>query len=187
MSTGEAFQLISVADYLEGEKLAEVRHEYLNGIVVAMAGASRRHNTIALNIASALHGHLAGKPCRPFMGDLKVGIARRSQTLFYYPDIVVECATTSPSDDYITTEPKVIFEILSPSTERIDRREKFWAYMELESFEDYVLVDQQQAHIEIFRRTNDWLPEIITETDASLHLSSIDFTMSIAEVYAGLE
>ncbi|MDA0813792.1 MAG: Uma2 family endonuclease, partial [Verrucomicrobia bacterium] len=62
MSTGEAFQLISVADYLEGEKLAEVRHEYLNGIVVAMAGASRRHNTIALNIASALHGHLAGKP-----------------------------------------------------------------------------------------------------------------------------
>jgi Uma2 family endonuclease len=187
MATAEAIDLISVDDYLEGEKRSDVRREYLNGIVVAMAGASRRHNTIALNIASALNSELKGKSCRPFMGDLKVGIERGKETLFYYPDIVVECATVPPEDDYYTREPKVIVEVLSPSTERIDRREKFWAYMELDSFEEYVLVDQEKACIEVFRRANDWQPETVQEMDAILQLSSIAFEMPVADVYAGVD
>ncbi|MGK0184894.1 MAG: Uma2 family endonuclease [Verrucomicrobiales bacterium] len=88
--------------------------------------------------------------------------------VFYKPDIVVECATTPPSDDYFTTESKVIVELLTPSTERIDRREKFWAYMELESFDEYVLIDQEKAHIEIFRRSAEWEPVVIDGIDAQL-------------------
>lgn len=186
MSTAIAMDFVSVAEYLEGEKLAEVRHEYLNGVVFAMAGASRRHNSIAGNVFSSLHQHLEGKPCRPFMGDLKVAIKSRGESLFYYPDIVVECQTTPPEDDYYTTEPKVIIEVLSPSTERIDRREKFWAYSEIDTLEEYVLVDQTKAQVSIYRRSAEWSPEIIL-TKGDLVLASIDFQMPLESIYRGVD
>ncbi len=186
MATAAALDRISVEDYLEGEKQAEFRHEYLDGLVVAMAGASRRHNSIALNIASALNGKLQGGPCRPFMGDLKVGIERSGGFLFYYPDVVVECQSAPPEDDYYTTEPKVIVEVLSPSTERIDRVEKFWAYQTLDSLEEYVLVTQHTAALTVFRRSHRWLPEFLTESD-TLQLASIEFEMPVGQIYAGLK
>jgi Uma2 family endonuclease len=135
---------------------AEVRHEYFAGCVVTMDGIFRRQNTIAGNLFAAIHGKLQGGPCRPFMGDLKLGIQRSNETLFYYPDIVVECGSTAAEDDSYTTEPKVIIDVLSPTTERIDRREKFWAYTETASLEDYVLVDQQESAVTVFRKTTDW-------------------------------
>lgn len=187
MATAEAVEFIPVSDYLEGEKHADVRHEYLNGIVVAMAGASRRHNTIAGNLFAAVHGHLKDHPYRPYMGDLKVGIKRRSETLFYYPDVVVECQSTEPEDDYYTTEPSVIIEVLSPSTERIDRREKFWAYMELDSLQEYVLVDQQSPSVTLFRRSDDWNPKILSALTDTLAFASIDFQIPLQQIYTGID
>ena len=177
---------VSVSDYLEGEKLADTRHEYLNGMVVAMAGASRRHNTICGNCFTALHGSLGHGPCRPFMGDLKVRIAKGNETLFYYPDILVECSSIPPEDDYYTTEPKVIIEVLSPSTERIDRREKFWAYQTLDALEEYVLVNQDKPDATVFRRPNQWRPEAVT-AEGIIHLPSIGVEVAMRDVYAGLE
>lgn len=187
MSTNEAGALISVSDYLASEKGAEVRHEYLNGVVFAMAGASRRHNCIALNLASALNSHLEGTPCQPYMGDLKVAIHRRSETLFYYPDTVVECAPAPHEDEYYTTEPKVIIEVLSPSTARIDRREKFWAYTEVETLQEYVLVDQDELDVTVYRRTDDWQPRPLSSPKDSLHLDSIEVDLTLEQIYAGID
>lgn len=185
-SVAEAVELISVADYLEAEKASEVRHEYLNGLVAAMAGASRHHNTIAGNVFAALYQKLQNGACRPFMGDSKVGIQSRGEMLFYYPDILVECRTSPPEDAFYTTEPKVIVEVLSPSTERIDRREKFWAYTELASLEEYVLIDQQKAAVTVFRKTTQWQPELLSASHA-LHLASIDFHIPLRQIYRGID
>ena len=181
MANAEAVALISVADYLANEKHAEVGHEYFTGCVVTMEGISRRQTTIAGNLFTAIHGKLHGGPCRPFLGDLKLGIQRNNETLFYYPDIVVECDSTAVEDDSYTTEPKVIIEVLSPTTERIDRQEKFWAYAETASLEDYVLVDHQESAVTVFRKTTDWQSEALSST-ANLVLPSIEFQMPVAQV-----
>ncbi|MCH1506497.1 MAG: Uma2 family endonuclease [Verrucomicrobiales bacterium] len=110
-----------------------------------------------------------------------MGIQRSNETLFYYPDIVVECDSTAVEDDSYTTEPKVIIEVLSPTTERIDRQEKFWAYAETASLEDYVLVDHQESAVTVFRKTTDWQSEALSST-ANLVLPSIEFQMPVAQV-----
>jgi len=115
---------ISVAEYLAGEQDGEVRHEFIGGTAHAMAGASEEHNTIAMNIATALHAHLRGRPCRAFLLDLKVRLQIARTDIFYYPDVMVACDPRD-SDRYFKRFPKVVIEVLSPDTERTDRREKF--------------------------------------------------------------
>jgi Uma2 family endonuclease len=111
---------ISVEDYLAGEETSPVKYEYVYGEVYAMAGTSDKHNIIALNIASALNNHLRDSPCQPFMGDIKV---RVSPHVYYYPDVLVSCEQ-NPENPYFRNEPILIVEVLSPSTQEIDRREK---------------------------------------------------------------
>src|SRR2546421_12532355 len=103
---------LSVADYLAGERDVDVRHEYVDGQVYAMAGASDRHNRIALNIASRLNDQLADDRCEAFMADMKV---RVTEDLYYYPDVVVTCDPPG-GDPYFRTQPRLIVEVLSPST-----------------------------------------------------------------------
>src|SRR5436309_8809596 len=107
-------QLVSVEDYLEGERVSEIRHEYVGGYVYAMAGASDDHNRIAGNIYSALHQRLSGRRCEPFMADMKLKIP--GSQAFYYPDVLAVC---DPSDNekYFRERPTVVFEVLSPETE----------------------------------------------------------------------
>ena len=111
--------LVTPEEYLEGELLSEVRHEYVAGRVFAMAGASDDHNRISLNIAASLHAQLRGKPCEAFFNDMKAKVA----PAFYYPDVMVVC---DPADNhrYFRERPSVVFEVSSPDTERTDRRER---------------------------------------------------------------
>ncbi|MDX1252877.1 MAG: Uma2 family endonuclease [Gammaproteobacteria bacterium] len=172
---------LSAEDYLEGELHSEIRHEYVAGRVFAMTGTSRAHNLIALNIATALHAHLRGGPCRVFMSDLKVRVEKADA--FYYPDIAVTChpADTQP---YYLTHPRLIVEVLSPSTEGIDRREKLLAYQSLDSLDEYVLVAQDTVQVEVYRRdgTGGWWLYTCGEGE-ELRLDAVDLVLPVAAIY----
>src|SRR5437660_9009490 len=138
---------LSVAEYLAGERDSDVRHEYVDGQVYAMAGASDRHNRIALNIASRLNEHLVNDECEAFVSDMKIKV---EEALYYYPDVVVTCDPPG-GDAYFRTQPRLIVEVTSPSTERVDRYEKLHAYRRIESLQEYVLVSQDAPLIEVHR------------------------------------
>ncbi|MCC5841270.1 MAG: Uma2 family endonuclease [Opitutales bacterium] len=173
---------LSVEEYIEGEKVSEIRHEYIGGAVYAMSGGSEAHNAICLNLASALRQHLRGKPCKAFMADMKLRLSIAEDDIFYYPDVFVTC---DPADNekFYKTRPILIVEVLSPSTERLDRREKFLSYCRLPSLQEYVLVDQERMWVTCFQRPNDWKPAHHAEPSAVLDLPSIGFEMTIGEVY----
>lgn len=177
--------LISVADYLAGEESAEVRHEYLAGEIYAMTGASARHNLICTNLLAALHAHLRGGPCQVFMVDLKVHLRVNSDDYFYYPDLMVACRSDDSASHY-REHPRVIVEVLSESTERIDRREKFFAYQQIAALEEYVLVAQDHPEITHYRRAAGWASTVLG-VDDTLALDSLDFRLAVAEIYAGVE
>ena len=190
MTALAADTFIPVEDYLSGEQLSEVRHEYIGGEVHAMAGASKSHNDIAGSIYSALRAHLKGKPCRAYMADVKVRLEVLGDDIFYYPDVLVAC---DPRDKHplFMCFPIVIVEVLSDvlsdSTERIDRREKFWSYTRIETLEEYVLVAQEKREVTIFRRANGWQAEVLRDETEVLRLTSLEFTQPLQDIYEGVK
>lgn len=175
---------MSVADYLAFEEKSEVKHEYVGGEIHAMGGASREHNIISLNIASGLRSLLRGGPCEVFISDFKVRLEIAREDIFYYPDVVVSC---HPSDRerYFLKSPSIVFEVLSPSTETIDRREKHMNYRHAPSLEEYVLISQERREVTIFRRSTGWQGEIFTSPEAVVEFRAVGQSMTIAEIYAG--
>jgi Uma2 family endonuclease len=175
-------QLCSVEDYLEGERSSEIRHEYVGGYVYAMAGASDDHNRIAANICAALLERLRGKRCEPFMADMKLKIP--GSQAFYYPDVLVVC---DPADNakYFREHPTVIFEVLSPDTERTDQREKQLAYALIPSVKVYVIVSQDKRELMVLRRsrTGPWAAEIVKGKSSLLKLPEIKAEIPIARIY----
>src|SRR5438477_811273 len=152
MSAVEKRSLISVEDYLAGELGSPLKHEYLGGVVYAMAGARNVHNTIAGNIFAAFHTRLRGRPCRPFNSDTKIRVRLPTHWRFYYPDASVVCRP-NPQDDSFQDEPAAIFEVLSQATRRIDGGEKKDAYLTIPSLSAYVLLEQDTAAAVVYRRT----------------------------------
>lgn len=177
--------LLSEEDYLAGEEGSDVRHEYLAGEVYAMSGASARHNTICLNLAAALHRHLAGGPCRVFMSDLKVRLKVLEDVYYYYPDVMVACRPEDNASHY-REQPCVIVEVMSETTERIDRREKALAYREIPALEEYVLIGQDKPEIIIYRRADGWASER-PASDGQLTLKCLSFSMPVAALYSGTD
>ena len=178
-------ELVSVADYLAGEPISEFRHEYIGGEIHAMAGASEEHNAISLNLATALQSHLKGRRCRAFIHDMKVRLQIAGDDVFYYPDVMVACDPRD-TDRYFKRFPTVIVEVLSPETDRTDRREKFLSYQQIETLEDYVLVAQDKSEVTVFRRANQWRPEIVRQASDSLTLSSLEFSLALVDLYDGV-
>ncbi len=178
---------ISVADYLEGEKISQVKHEYIDGEVYAMAGTSKNHNRLIKNILRKLENHLNGSDCEPFIVDIKVRVEKMNR--FYYPDLVVVCGEDN-EDEYYAVKPKMIIEILSPSTSLTDRREKMFAYKEIESLREYVMIEQNRMYAEIYRRRDDggnlwdWIE---FETGEEIELAAVDFKMPMTEIYTGVQ
>jgi Uma2 family endonuclease len=172
---------ISVEDYLEGEKVSPVRHEYFHGEVYAMAGASDNHGRISGNIFVALSLHLRNSSCEPFTHDTKV---RVTPSVYYYPDILVTCEE-NPENPYFRNNPILIIEIVSKSTERIDRREKVFLYQQIESLQEYVVVDQYRQKIQVHRRQENggWITYFFDEADEVVELSSIDLNIPLREIY----
>ncbi len=173
---------ISVEDYLEGEKIAEVRHEYVDGEVFAMTGTTKTHNTIALNLALLLRNQLTGKPCGIYMENVKVHIKTAFEERFYYPDLHVECRPFT-DHSYYSERPKLIIEVLSQSTERDDCSDKFYAYRKLPSLEEYVLVAQDEQRVEVYRRSDGWDAMVYGPEDI-VRLESVGAEMAVAAIYA---
>jgi Uma2 family endonuclease len=174
----------SVADYLAGERDGAVRHEYVSGQAYAMVGVkvgvSARHNRIAGNIFARLHGHLDGAECEPFMSDMKIRVA---PDLFYYPNVVVTCDGPG-GDPYFRTEPRLVVEVLSPTTERTDRHEKLAAYKNCPSVEEYALVSQEGMMVELHRRSGDeWQTEIFTAPEEECAFASVSLTLRLTDIY----
>jgi Uma2 family endonuclease len=173
--------LITSEEYLEGEMNSEIKHEYVNGRVFAMSGASRKHNLISMNFSTILHTHLRGSGCQVFSNDMKAHVKTSSDECFYYPDIMVTCQPGS--DEYFEDNATLVVEVLSKSTERYDREGKFSKYAGMKTLTEYVLVHQERQIVEIFRRCNNWEPEYFGITD-TVNLDSVDLNIAVAAIYA---
>ncbi len=176
---------ISPEEYLEGEKLATVRHEYLGGVVHAMAGASKIHNKIGANVNGWLRAALRGKPCESYIEGVKVRLAGR-ETVFYYPDVFVACDPRD-TDEFYSDYPAVIFEVLSADTRRFDRLEKRWAYQSSETLQTYVLVDQHKIEVSVWQRgAEKEPPTVLTTLEESVALPGLGLSLPLAEIYADI-
>lgn len=143
---------LSEEEYLESERQSEIRHEYIDGEVYAMVGASRPHGLIVNAMAFALTPAARRMGCQLFTSDMKVRLEIGDQTLFYYPDLLVTC-DTEDRERYYSTRPCLIVEVLSENTERIDRREKLLAYRTLPSLQEYLLAAQDERQVTVYGRT----------------------------------
>jgi Uma2 family endonuclease len=175
--------ILTPEEYIEGEQHSEVRHEYYAGRVEAMAGASTAHNQITGNFHIELGIHLRGKPCQPFVADMKVHIQSADEHWFYYPDVLVSCDPAGQHKYYCDT-PSVIIEVLSEATEHKDRREKFFAFTTIRSLHTYILAAQDKREVTVFHRTTgDWSRTVLTG-DATLSIPELEFTISLDALYA---
>ncbi|HEV2208794.1 MAG TPA: Uma2 family endonuclease [Verrucomicrobiae bacterium] len=143
MEAAKQAERFSVPDYLAGEERSDVRHEYIGGAIYAMAGASDEHIALCMNLAFALRPHLHGSPCRVQMSDGKVHLRILNEDVFYYSDVMVFCDPRD-TDRYFKRFPRILVEVLSDTTETIDRREKFLSYRQIETLEEYVLIAQDK-------------------------------------------
>ncbi|MBE9098859.1 Uma2 family endonuclease [Vacuolonema iberomarrocanum] len=176
---------ISPEEYLEIEGQSQIRHEYRRGLVYAMAGGTDNHDRIALNLLTLINLHLGGSDCRFHSGNVKVN---DEEEFYYYPDAFVTCDPRDREDRYIKRYPKLIVEVLSPSTEAFDIDQKYEDYKQLESLEEYVLVSQESQRVECRRRTsaNTWETFVYGSGDRIL-LKSIGLEFAIADLYRGLD
>lgn len=167
--------------YLDDEIEADVRHEFIDGDLYAMAGAGEAHNLITLNVAAQLRTLVRGGPCRVFVSDMKLRVA--AWNAFYYPDVMVVC---NPADrqTYYKESPCLVIEVLSKSTHRIDRREKLQAYRTLPSLREYVLIASGRAQIEVHRRAQDGIWQTSTlGTGDRLILECVQASLTMDDIY----
>ncbi len=176
---------VSKEDYLENERKAETRSEYFQGEVVCLAGATARHNIIVTNIVRELGTQLKSRPCKVYASDMRLQAAKA--TVYTYPDVIVACGQNQFDDLQKDTllNPTVIFEVLSDSTERIDRGKKFESYRQIESLQEYVLVSQNTFRVEHYGRKGiiQWLFSEISGFETVLKLESIACELPLREIY----
>ena len=178
-------ELITAEEYLAFERPAKDKHEFIGGRIVAMTGASDRHNVIASNVFGEIWTQLKGTNYRPFASDMRVNAKKGN---YFYPDIVVTCGERKFEDNKkdILLNPTLILEVLSKSTKLKDRNEKFESYILLESLTDYVLIEQDKMKIEHYSRIDEknWNVRIYTQADEEIIFESIKCKLSVADVYA---
>lgn len=177
---------ITPEEYLSIERQSKYRHEYRRGLVYAMAGGTDNHDRIAFNLLKEIDNHLGdASECRFYSGNVKVSY---EQEFYYYPDAFVTCNPIDRSNRYVKRYPKLIAEVLSPSTQTFDLGEKFADYQKIESLEEYVLISQEEQRVECRRRTaaGSWETTVYNLGDRVV-LTSIDLDFAIAELYRGLD
>jgi len=174
------------ADYMAHEVASNVKHEYLDGEIYAIAGGTPEHASLAMVIGSSLVTQLEGKPCRVFSSDLRVRVAETGLTT--YPDVSVVCGPLERDTESEETvlNPTVLVEIMSDGTERYDRGEKFEHYKRIPSFQEYVLVSQKEPWIEVWRRQGDSWTYQEGRAGARVILQSIDCQLVVDELYRGV-
>ncbi len=175
---------ISIDDYLLGEETSEIKHEYLDGQVVAMTGASRKHVLLTMSLSTLLHSLARARGCQLFASDMKLRLDHAGETYFYYPDLLLTCADDDRHPLYCN-QPCLLIEVLSPGSDRIDRREKRLAYSLLPSLREYLIVDQNRMHIDLHRRTSQgWTHS--THSQGTIHLDCLDCDITLNDIYADL-
>lgn len=181
---GVAKNFITPDEYLKMERHSETKHEYFNGRIYAMTGASEAHNTIAGNLIGILYAEVIDKGCRVYPGDMRVKVSPTG--LYTYPDVTVVCGKPQTEKNELDTllNPILLVEILSPSTAEYDRSEKFRHYRTLKSLQDYLLVSQDRVWVEHYTlRAGEWIYNDATTLDALLNLPSINTNLPLAKVY----
>lgn len=177
------------AEYLEREREADFKSEYLDGEIFAMGGASARHVLIVTNVAGELRAQLRERPCTVYSTDLRVQVSE--QGLYTYPDVVVICGPPRFSDEHrdMVTNPQVIVEVLSKSTKNYDRGEKFEQYRKIESFVEYVLIAQDRPHVEHFQKQSDgtWVLSETNDPAGVIDLPTVQCRLSLEEIYAKVD
>src|SRR5947207_2358678 len=172
-------------EYLAIERRAEYKSEYIDGEMIAMTVASRRHNLIAANISREISQQLRGRPCEEYGSDMRVRVP--STRLYTYPDVVVVCGEPQFEDDYVDTllNPTLIVEVLSESTELYDRGKKSGFYRTIESLAEYLLVAQDECRVEQYLKQPDgrWLLSDYRSPEDVVELSSIQCSLALKEVY----
>lgn len=183
MSAAPRFDLVGVEDYLAGELESPIKHEYIAGVVYAMAGARNLHNVIAGNVFGNLYSRLRGGPCRPYNSDTKVRVRLPSHVRFYYPDVSVICKS-NPNDESYQDEPAVVVEVLSRKTRRTDEGEKKDAYLTIPSLSLYLLVEQETAAVVAYRRTEQgFVREVYADAGAVIPMGEVGTKLPLAEIY----
>ena len=175
--------IFSAADYLAWEAAQPERHEYIEGEVFAMAGAEDRHVTVTMNLAFALRQHLSGSPCRTYMSDMRLHVAAANS--HFYPDVLVTCSALDQASAMVKTEPKLIAEVLSPTTAAYDRGLKFGHYRTLPSLEEYLMVDLDTRATDCYRKGTDglWVLHPFARGEA-VALASVALTLTAAQLFA---
>lgn len=192
MITQVQHPLMTPAEYLAWESEQPIKHEYINGEVYAMTGGTLPHNAIAVNLTSALRGKLRGTGCRVYMADAKVRVSANGP--YFYPDLVVSCDDRDRRATDAIAYPKLIVEVLSPSTAGFDRGDKFKFYRRLPTLQEYVLIDAEKVGIDCYRKTSAGKWELTAYPDDAadvenpiLELVSLDFQCPLALVYEEVE
>ncbi|WP_413171684.1 Uma2 family endonuclease [Anabaena azotica] len=182
MTLSQFHPYLSPEEYLEAEKSSPIKHEYIQGQIYAMAGASDVHVTITANLVALLRNHIRGTRCRLYVADMKARI--ESLDIFYYPDIMVTCDSRDTQFEYFKRYPSLIIEVLSPSTEALDRGDKFSDYQELDTLQEYVLVSQNRQRIDCFRRNTEGRWVLYSyRGNQQLELNSVTFSCPLTDVY----
>jgi len=173
---------ITEKEYLEEESTADIKHEYVDGNIYAMAGASDNHDYISGNVYRKFGNHLEGAPCRPFTSDKKL---KTSKGNFRYPDCMVIC-DKDDEDKYYKTKPIILIEVLSHSTRKADEKDKYLEYINIPTLKEYVLIEQDYVDITVYRKSDSWRSTHYF-LDEEIFFESIDLTLSVEEIYDRVE
>ena len=177
-------------EYLDWEAQQPIRYEYMDGQVFAMTGGSLPHNSIALNLASALKTHLRGRGCKVFMADAKVGVSQNGP--FHYPDVMVTCDRRDQTARRVVYHPCLIVEVLSPGTEHLDQGRKFRNYRRIDTLSEYVLIEAETMNVDCYRLNEKGKWELTAyspeesnanPSDLEVHFTSVDFRCPISLLY----
>ena len=188
MSSIAAQTYLSPDEYIAAERKATLKSEYLSGEIVAMSWASNAHNLITINVATGLYNQLAERGCRVYASDMRAGIG--AGVSYFYPDVAVVCDEPRFEDNALDTliNPIVVIEVLSPSTEAYDRGEKSGRYRQLKSLQEYILISQNQVHVEHYlRQGKQWVLSEFSTLENVLPLTSIEAELSLNQIYRFVE
>ena len=188
MSSVAARTYLTPEEYISFERKATTKHEYLKGQIIAMSGASRAHSFITGDIFGELRDQLKGQKCEVHSSDMRVRI--QSTNSYFYPDVVVACEEPRFEDNIFDTllNPRVVIEVLSPSTEVYDRGEKFEFYKQLDSLQEYLLVSQDQVSVEHYiRQETEWVRSEYQESNDVVVLRSIECELRLQDIYSRTE
>jgi Uma2 family endonuclease len=187
MSSAEKPDFVSIDEYLRGESVSILKHEYIDGWVRAMTGATNRHNQVVCNATFALFAALKNRPCKPYNSDTKVRIKTSQGFRFYYPDAQVVCEP-NPASDVFQDAPVFILEVLSPSTRQYDLDEKMTSYLSIPTLQVYLILEQHQPHAIIMRKAGEsFLRDTIEGIDTKIALPFLACSLEMRDIYEGVE